>query len=129
MLMHELYDICMCLISMNLCCLLKFEFLENFQKPPSGLSIAARGLIALVCFWVPLWNQRWSLYRQATQTCNPFLGSLMKGLAEVFELSGDANQILVRFWCSECCGMTLIGGKANFNGLGVIGCQTSLKFI
>jgi len=30
--------------------------------------------------------------------------------------SDDANQILVQFWCSECCGMTLIGGKANFNG-------------
>jgi len=42
MLMHELYDICMCLISMNLCCLLKFELLENFQKSPGKLSIAAR---------------------------------------------------------------------------------------
>jgi len=28
----------------------------------------------------------------------------------------DANQILVRFWYFKCFGMTLIGGKANFNG-------------
>jgi len=71
-----LYDICICLNSMNLCCLLNFAFLENFQKLPGGLFITAKRLMMLVgflgSFKEPPCDE--ALYRQATQVCNPFLG-------------------------------------------------------
>jgi len=65
----------MCLISMNLCFSQAAHnsgvFLGSFEEPPGGEA----------------------LYRQATQACNPFLGSLMKGLAVVIESSGDASHV------------------------------------
>jgi len=38
--------------TMNLCCIKIFVFLENFQKLPSGLFVAARRHMHVSLFWV-----------------------------------------------------------------------------
>jgi len=86
------------IVSLNLYCLCIFAILENFQKLPGGMFIAARRHMYFYMFWVLEEETPGGTFlgRQATHGRTQCFPGFMKGMAVTVELPGDANPLLVR---------------------------------